>query len=168
MNDMKIIGGLLGILLFASFVVAQMNHPSTPSKPFVIKPKGDVDEIMKGLSRQEGNVSRDIVAAKGMQTRIAVFNDKKRENDMFEVHDSADDIYYVLEGRASLAIGGELVEPTEIGLGEWRSKTVKGGNPFQVKKGDVVFIPRGTVHQRTVTKKGFSMILIKVFAVEQK
>ena len=124
--------------------------------------------MAKALAQQAGNVSRDIVAAKGMQTRVALFDDKKRENDMFELHDSSDDIYYVLTGQATLALGGELVEPTEISPGEWRSKTVKGGNPFVVKKGDMVVVPRGTVHQRTVLKKGFSMILIKVFAAEQK
>jgi mannose-6-phosphate isomerase-like protein (cupin superfamily) len=103
-----------------------------------------------------------------MQTRIAVFHDEKRENDMFEVHDSADDIYYVLGGKATLALGGELIEASEISPGEWRAKTVSGGNNFEIKKGDVVFVPRGTVHQRTVTGKGFSMILVKVFATDQR
>ena len=124
--------------------------------------------MTKELDRQTGNVSRDIVPAKGMQTRIAVFYDEKRENDMFEVHDSADDIYYVLGGKATLALGGELVEASEISPGEWRAKAVSGGNKFDIKKGDLIFVPRGTVHQRTVTGKGFSMILVKVFATEQR
>ena len=33
---------------------------------------------------------------------------------------------------------------------------------------DLVVVPRGTPHQRTVTGKGFSMILIKVFESRQK
>jgi len=36
-----------------------------------------------------------------------------------------------------------------------------------IKKGDLVFVPRGTPHQRTVTGKGFSMILIKIFETAQ-
>ncbi|MFL6468394.1 MAG: hypothetical protein ACJ72Z_10600 [Pyrinomonadaceae bacterium] len=165
---MKIILCLIALSFFTGVAFSQARHPSSASKPFVIKSKADVDTMTKALASQEGNVSRDIVAAKGMQTRVALFDDKKRENDMFELHDSSDDIYYVLAGEATLAIGGELVEPTEISPGEWRSKTVKGGNPFRVKKGDLVVVPRGTVHQRTVVKKGFSMILVKVFATEQK
>jgi len=165
---MKIFFGFLILAFVASTASAQAKNPTSASKPFIVKSKADIDAMAKALAQQAGNVSRDIVAAKGMQTRVALFDDKKRENDMFELHDSSDDIYYVLTGQATLALGGELVEPTEISPGEWRSKTVKGGNPFVVKKGDIVVVPRGTVHQRTVVKKGFSMILIKVFAAEQK
>jgi hypothetical protein len=60
---------------------------------------------------------------------------KNAENDLYELHDNSDDIYYVLDGEATLALGGELAEPNEISPGEWRSKTVKGGNPFEIKKG---------------------------------
>ena len=165
---MKIFFGFLILAFVASTASAQAKHPTSASKPFIVKSKADIDAMAKALAQQAGNVSRDIVAAKGMQTRVALFDDKKRENDMFELHDSSDDIYYVLTGQATLALGGELVEPTEISPGEWRSKTVKGGNPFVVKKGDIVVVPRGTVHQRTVVKKGFSMILIKVFAETMK
>ena len=61
-------------------------------------------------------------------------------------------------------LGGTLVEPNEISPGEWRAKTATGGQKVTIKKGDLIFVPRGTPHQRTVTGKGFSMILIKIFA----
>ena len=166
--NMRIITIILLALAACVAVSAQAKHPSSPSKPFQIKSAKDIDEVTKELERQNGNQNRDIVAAKGVQMRVAIFHDEKRENDMFEVHDSSDDIYYVLDGKATLALGGELVGANEISPGEWRSKTVSGGNPFEVKKGDLIVVPRGTVHQRTVTGKGFSMILIKVFAAEQR
>lgn len=96
--------------------------------------------------------------------RVAIFHDEKRENDLFEVHDASDDIYYVLDGEAMLMLGGTLTAANEISTGEWRSKTASGGQRVSIKKGDLVVVPRGTVHQRTVTGKKFSMILIKVFA----
>jgi mannose-6-phosphate isomerase-like protein (cupin superfamily) len=165
---MKFVAPIIVIFAFCFAVSAQTKKPSSPSKSFQIKNAKDIDAMTKELERQPGNVSRDIVPAKGMQTRIAVFFDEKRENDMFEVHDAADDIYYVLGGTATLVLGGELVEASEISPGEWRAKTVSGGNKFEIKKGDLIFVPRGTVHQRTVTGKGFSMILVKVFATEQR
>ena len=166
--NMKIIVAIF-VLLSASFAAAaQAKKPSSPAKPFIIKSANDIGGITKELEKQSGNVNRDVVAAKGVQMRVAVFHDEKRENDQFEVHDTSDDIYYVLDGRATLALGGELVDATEIAPGEWRSKTVTGGNPFEIKKGDLVIVPRGTVHQRTVAGKGFSMILIKVFEAVQR
>jgi quercetin dioxygenase-like cupin family protein len=66
-----------------------------------------------------------------------------------------------------LLLGGSLVEPNEISTGEWRAKSSTGGQKVSIKKGDLIVVPRGTPHQRTVIGKGFSMILIKVFAEVQ-
>jgi mannose-6-phosphate isomerase-like protein (cupin superfamily) len=149
-------------------VSAQTRKPSSPAHPFHIKTVKDLEGVTNELEKQTGNANKDIVPAKGVQMRVAIFHDSKREGDQYEVHDTSDDIYYVLDGKATLAIGGELVDATEISPGEWRAKTASGGNPFEIKKGDLIVIPRGTVHQRTVTGKGFSMILVKVFAAEQR
>lgn len=143
---------------------AQTRQPSSPTKPFVVKTKQHVSEIVKEIEKQNGNIQSDIVAQAGTQMRVAVFHDDKRENDLIEVHDASDDIYYVLDGDAVLLLGGSLVEPNEISTGEWRAKTSTGGEKVTIKKGDLIVVPRGTAHQRTVTGKGFSMILIKVFA----
>lgn len=164
---MKILIVTLMIAATCFAVSAQTKQPSTPTSTFVIKSKTDLDDVLKSYGGAKENQNKDIVGAKGQQMRVAVFYDVNRVNDLYEVHDTADDIYYVLEGKATLALGGELVDANEISPGEWRAKTVKGGNPFDIKKGDLIIVPRGTVHQRTVTKKGFSMILIKVFAVKQ-
>ncbi len=123
--------------------------------------------MMKVLEKKPGNTNADIVPLAGMQMRVAVFHDGKRENDPIELHDGSDDIYYVLDGSATLLLGGLLMDATEISPGEWRSKTSTGGQKVTIKKGDLVVVPRGTPHQRTATGKTFSMILIKVFEQRQ-
>ena len=149
---------------FAAAAAGQARGPAAPANQFVVKTKQQVADIYKELGRQEGNKQFDVVSAPGTQMRVAIFHDEKRENDLFEVHDASDDIYYVLAGEATLMLGGTLAEANEISPGEWRSKTAAGGQQVSIRKGDLVIVPRGTVHQRTVTGKGFSMILIKVFA----
>lgn len=146
---------------------SQARQPSSATKPWVVKTKQQVSDIRKTLEKQSGNKNEDVVAAAGIQMRVAVFHDEKRENDLNEVHDNSDDIYYVLDGEATLMLGGTLVEANEISPGEWRAKSATGGEKVIIKKGDLVVVPRGTRHQRTVTGKGFSMILIKVFAERQ-
>lgn len=145
----------------------QIRQPSSSKSPIVIKSKQQVSDLEKALGQKPGNTNEDIVAQSGMQTRIAIFHDSNRENDLNEVHDHSDDIYYVLKGKATLVLGGTLVEPNEISSGEWRAKTATGGEKYEIKKGDLIFVPRGTRHQRTVSSGNFSMILIKVFASEQ-
>lgn len=143
---------------------AQSRVPSTASRPFVLKTKQQVADIYRELEKQDGNKNTDVVPAGGSQMRVAVIHDEKRENDNVEVHDASDDIYYVLDGDATLMLGGTLSEAKEISPGEWRSKTAIGGQQIRIRKGDLIVVPRGAAHQRTVAGKGFSMILIKVFA----
>ncbi len=153
----------LSLILSVAAIVASAQGPSTPSRPFVVKSKQQISDISKEIEAKEGNQQFDVFAQSGSQMRVAVFHDEKRENDLHEVHDDSDDIYYVLGGEATLMLGGSLVEPNQISSGEWRSKSATGGQKVVIKKGDLVVVPRGTPHQRTVTGKGFSMILIKVF-----
>jgi len=154
-------------LLFLTPIAANAQGPSTPSRPYVVKSKQQVSYITKEIAAKDGNQQSDVVAASGTQMRVAVFHDDLRENDLHEVHDGSDDIYYVLEGEATLMLGGSLVEPNQTAPGEWRAKSATGGTKVSIKKGDLIVVPRGTPHQRTVTGKGFSMILIKVFETKQ-
>lgn len=152
---------------FATLGFSQARQPSNADRPWVVKTRQQVEDIRETLEKQPGNKNEDVVAAAGVQMRVAVFHDEKRENDLNELHDNSDDIYYVLGGMATLMLGGTLVDANEISPGEWRAKTATGGQSVTIKKGDLVIVPRGTRHQRTVTGKGFSMILIKVFADRQ-
>ena len=157
----------LAVGLAAVSAAAQTRTPSTPAKPFEVRTGRQVADVIKELEAKEGNHQFDIVPQAGTQMRVAVFHDEQRESDNFEVHDTSDDIYFVLKGEATLALGGTLTEPSEVSPGEWRSKAAAGTRLVKISKGDVVAVPRGTVHQRTVTGKGFSMILIKVFQMAQ-
>lgn len=150
-----------------SAATAQTGKPAEPLSPYIVKTNQQISSIAELLEKQDGNKQDDLVPAAGVQMRVAVFHDEKRQNDLIEVHDDSDDIYYVLKGSATLLLGGKLVDPNEISTGEWRSRTAVGGQQITVRKGDLVVVPRGTPHQRTVTGKGFSMILIKVFSVQQ-
>lgn len=166
MSINKIVSISVFTLLFVITGIAQ-RQPATAERAWVVKTKQQVADIEKALKKQNGNKNQDVVAAAGLEMRVAVFHDEKRENDLNEVHDGSDDIYYVLGGEATLMLGGTLVDPNEISPGEWRAKKALGGEAVKIKRGDLVVVPRGTRHQRTVTGNGFSMILIKVFADRQ-
>ena len=135
--------------------------PSTPTRPFVVMPAQSLSDLERKL--QPENKAEDLIGGEGMQTRVAIQHDKNRPTAAAELHDASDDVYYVLEGTATLTLGGKLDAPNEIEPGEWRSARINGGQTFQITKGDLIVVPRGTPHQRT--GKDFSMILIKVYAI---
>ena len=69
----------------------------------------------------------------------------------------------MIEGSATLTLGGTLEAAREVEPGEWRGRIV-GGQKIEVAKGDLIIVPRGTPHQRSTVGQDFSMILIKVYA----
>jgi len=144
-----------------SVQTAAQHAPSSPTRPFVVMPAQSVSDLERKL--QTENKAEDLIGGEGMQTRVAVQHDKSRPTAAAELHDASDDVYYVLEGTATLTLGGKLDAPNEIEPGEWRSPRINGGQTFQITKGDLIVVPRGTPHQRT--GKDFSMILIKIYAV---
>ncbi|HYJ90026.1 MAG TPA: hypothetical protein VEV84_01845 [Pyrinomonadaceae bacterium] len=152
----------IALLTSAVFAGAQTKQPSTAAKPFVVKTKQSLDDLEKSLSTD--NKVEDLTGGPGTQLRVAIQHDKLRENADAELHDESDDVYYVLEGSAQLTLGGTLDSPREATPGEWKSKKINGGTTFEIKKGDLIIVPRGTPHQRnSVPGKEFTMILIKIF-----
>lgn len=152
-------------LTFALSVVgyAQTRQPSVPIRPFVVKTKQSLADLEKSL--RTDNKVEDLTGGAGTQLRVAVQHDKTRDTAEAESHDDSDDVYYVLEGAARLTLGGRLDNPREASAGEWRSASIVGGQTFEIKKGDLIVVPRGTPHHRVNAKgKEFSLILIKIFA----
>lgn len=157
----QIIFAVLAIFIASLAASAQIRQPSTAIRPFLVKSKQSIADLEKKLSTD--NKVEDLIGGAGMETRVAIQHDKSRSGDMVELHDKSDDVYYVLKGEATLELGGKLVDPKEATPGEWKAKTVIGAQSVVIKAGDLIMVPRGTPHRRTVTGKGFSMILIKIF-----
>jgi mannose-6-phosphate isomerase-like protein (cupin superfamily) len=163
-NLKMILPSLMAIASLGSCVLAQTNRqPSAPIRPFVVKTKQSLADLEKNL--RSDNKIEDLTGGAGTQLRVAIQHDKKRDAAEAESHDDSDDVYYVLEGSAQLTLGGKLENPREATPGEWRSQRIVGGETFEIKKGDLIVVPRGTPHHRVNTKnKEFSLILIKIFA----
>jgi mannose-6-phosphate isomerase-like protein (cupin superfamily) len=136
--------------------------PTVATSPFVVLPNQSLGEVQRKL--QPENKTEELTGGEGIQLRVAIQHEKNKTDAAAELHDASDDVYYVLEGAATLTLGGKLEAPREVQPGEWRSPHIVGGQSFEVKKGDLIIVPRGTPHQRTTAGKDFMMILIKVYA----
>jgi mannose-6-phosphate isomerase-like protein (cupin superfamily) len=135
--------------------------PSSPIRPFVVLSGQAVDDVVKKLHPE--NKVEELIGGEGMELRVAVQHEAGKAAASAEIHDASDDVYYVLEGTATLTLGGRLESPKEVEPGEWRGPRIEGGQNFDVKKGDLIVVPRGTPHMRSTVGKDFAMILIKVF-----
>jgi mannose-6-phosphate isomerase-like protein (cupin superfamily) len=64
-----------------------------------------------------------------------------------EVHENFADLFYVLDGRATLVTGGAVIGGVSIGPGEIRGSSVEGGARQELRAGDVAHVPAGLPHQ---------------------
>ncbi|HEX6126190.1 MAG TPA: heme-binding protein [Pyrinomonadaceae bacterium] len=81
---------------------------------------------------------------------------------MSEVHELDTDIIYVLGGTATFVTGGRSVDPKMVAVNEFRGSAVEGGESRQLKKGDVVIVPKGTPHWFKEVDGEFLYYVVKV------
>ena len=152
---------ILTVLILSITALAQ-RKPSEATRPFVVMSSQSLDDLQKTLHPE--NKTSELIDSGGMQLRVAVQHEKNRSGAAAELHDASDDVYYVLDGSATLVLGGRLEDPKEADPGEWRSPRIVDGKTFEIKKGDLIVVPRGTPHHRSTANKDFTMILIKIYA----
>ena len=80
-----------------------------------------------------------------------------------EVHADVSDVWYVLQGSATLVTGGALVDGVDTAAGEVRGSGIAGGDVRRVRTGDFAVIPAGVPHwvSRVATKE-FLYLVVKV------
>jgi mannose-6-phosphate isomerase-like protein (cupin superfamily) len=67
-----------------------------------------------------------------------------------EIHENFADVFYVLDGRATLVTGGTVAGARLIKPGETRGNSIEGGARQELRAGDVAHVPAGLPHQMLV------------------
>jgi mannose-6-phosphate isomerase-like protein (cupin superfamily) len=80
-----------------------------------------------------------------------------------EVHENFADVFYVLEGRATLVTGGTVMGARLVKPGETRGSSIEGGVRQELRAGDVAHVPAGLPHQMLVAgEQTVTCLVIKV------
>jgi len=79
-----------------------------------------------------------------------------------EIHDKETDTFHVLEGSATLITGGTMIGGRVSGPGQQRGKDMKGGEAYQLTKGDVIVIPAGIPHWFKEVPHSITYYVVKV------
>ncbi|HKS55390.1 MAG TPA: heme-binding protein [Steroidobacteraceae bacterium] len=78
-----------------------------------------------------------------------------------EVHLGDTDIFYVLQGQATVVTGGQVVQPRNLSATEVRGAELRGGEERHIGKGDVITIPRGVPHWFKQVDAPFTYYVVK-------
>lgn len=75
------------------------------------------------------------------------------------VHDTEDEVMYVIDGAGTITTGGQLVNPTRSNPTNQGADKISGGNDQKLAKGDFLIVPHGVPHQITAVE-GPALVLM--------
>jgi mannose-6-phosphate isomerase-like protein (cupin superfamily) len=82
-----------------------------------------------------------------------------------ELHETQNDVFFILSGEATLIEGGTLVDPKPTEPNEIEAKAINGGVRTKLGPGDVVHIPFKVPHQLIVEPgKQLTYFVVKIDA----
>jgi len=80
-----------------------------------------------------------------------------------ETHLKDTDVIYVLQGVATFVTGGASLDDKSTAPDELLGASIKGGETWRLKKGDVIIVPKGTPHWfKKVDQGPFLYFIVKV------
>src|ERR1700679_4102438 len=71
---------------------------------------------------------------------------QRREAGVVEYHDRTNHVFVMVEGEATLVVGGTMVDPKRTAPDQMRAPSLNGGTIYHLSKGDVITIPAKTPH----------------------
>ncbi|MBI2186340.1 MAG: hypothetical protein HYU37_04360 [Acidobacteria bacterium] len=126
----------------------------------------------KMVAAKEDDVPMNMVKLGGggdkRQVGISVVTRSKgQSNPFYAVHDDVAEVYYVMEGRGHMKLGGRLTDwerrPVSAGNGRGsRGRTAVGARDVTIAKGDVLIIPAGTPHKWEMADEFTSYVVVRV------
>jgi mannose-6-phosphate isomerase-like protein (cupin superfamily) len=79
-----------------------------------------------------------------------------------EVHEKETDVFYVVDGAATLVTGGTMAGGKTTAPGQVRGTDIHGGETHHLAKGDVIVIPAGIPHWFKEVPGSISYYVVKV------
>lgn len=180
MHDRRIIAKIifLGLVVAVFPVLAQAPHPTCDHCSATYIPKSELDAYTKRaienhiVDQQVRSV--DIGKAQvgiGMVTRERLVPGKGGAEAVAE-HEQISEIYYIIDGSATLLTGPDLVDAvkrpdTQVTVREqngpgWSAKSIKDPVTHDLNPGDVIIIPAGVGHWFTKIDDHITYVMVRV------
>ena len=105
----------------------------------------EIQDDAKALVASPGN--NNLVQGKNFTVVLTVETAKSAKE--FEWHEGRDHVFQVLDGSTVYEVGGTPKGAHSIGPGEWHAPDAEGATTLTLQKGDMLVIPRGTLHKRS-------------------
>ncbi|MEO8050434.1 MAG: cupin domain-containing protein [Acidobacteriota bacterium] len=129
---------VLGVAAFAALMMVQASAQAAEmgaAKATYV----DSQRLLDNFGKANAN---PIVPGTGYEVQT----NRRVKNGNIEIHLKETDIFYVMDGSATILVGGTAVEPSERRPNQLTAKDISNPESYNLKKGDVLVIPAGTPH----------------------
>jgi mannose-6-phosphate isomerase-like protein (cupin superfamily) len=134
---------------------ADVNASAQPIKLWTAK---DLSADVAALDAKPGD--NRLYESKAIPVQIILTVEKHKSATEFEWHEGRDHIIQILDGSTLYEVGGTPTGTKVMpGTGEWHATGSTGSKSILLGKGDVMLIPRGTLHKRS-TEDSVTFLLI--------
>jgi mannose-6-phosphate isomerase-like protein (cupin superfamily) len=109
---------------------------------------GDVNARLDMARREQGNlpISSTPIVQLLPYTSHVEYREARPEATRMLMHGSEAEIFFVMDGAATIMTGGTLVDQQRTGGDNLRGTSVTGATAHRIQKGDIVFVPVATPH----------------------
>jgi quercetin dioxygenase-like cupin family protein len=121
--------------------------PAQASVPFQSYTAEQIAAAEKALHEKPGDKS--LFAAPSLPLTVVMTTEVAKKAKEFEWHEGRDHVVQILEGSTLYEVGGTPEGAHTEKAGEWHAPTAKGSKSIMMSKGDMLVIPRGTLHKRS-------------------
>ena len=95
-----------------------------------------------------------------------VTRQKGQANTNYAVHDDVSEVYYVVEGKGRISVGGTIEDWERRPISVWngpgsRGTISNGAIDMIIEKGDVLIIPAGTPHKWILSEELTSYVVVR-------
>ena len=134
---------------------ADVNAAAQPVKLFKAS---ELADDMKALDAKPGD--NRLYESKAIPVQIILTTEKHKSAAEFEFHEGRDHIVQIIDGSTLYEVGGTPTGTKVMpGTGEWHATGSTGSKSILMVKGDMLLIPRGTLHKRS-TEDSVTFMLI--------
>lgn len=127
------------------------------AQPYKLFKAEELQSDMKALDEKPGD--NRLYESKSIPVQIILTTEKHKSATEFEWHEGRDHVLQVIEGSTLYEIGGTPKGVKQLGPGEWHATSAEGSKSVMLGKGDMLIIPRGTLHKRS-TEDSVTFMLI--------
>jgi len=153
-----VLGLAFAVTARAQATAGPIPNPAAPAAA-APAPDGDGVILIGGATTREGFVKgRPLIETAAYKVHAS----RRDAPGIVEVHARDTDIFYVLDGTATLVTGGRTIDARTTAPDEIRGARIEGGTTRPLARGDVVIIPSGVPHWFRDVQAPFLYYTVKV------